>query len=184
MKVTLRCGDARRAAEVTRRDGHVVIRLGPVAPPDGEVPPVPDDAPEVRLQARSLGDGTLSLAADGRRITLAGAAHGTERQLWVDGRTWRVARVVAGGAARPSADAGLAATIPSVVLEVLVAPGDAVAEGDKLVLLESMKMVVPIVAPHGGTVTAVACAKGDAVDPGVPLVTLAAAAADVAGDPA
>lgn len=180
MKVTLRFGDAHRAAEVTRRDGHVVIRLGPVASADGTVPGVSDDAPAVTLRAHARGDGTLSLTADGRRITLAGTAQGTERQLWVDGRTWRAARVVAGGGARPTVDAGLAATIPSVVLDVLVAPGDAVAEGDPLVLLESMKMVVPIVAPHAGTVTAVACAKGDAVVPGVALVTLEAAGSGAA----
>lgn len=183
MKVTLRFGDARRSAEITRRDGIVVVRLGPVAPADGAVPPVPDDAPAVPLRAHAHGDGTVSLAAEGRRITLAGAAQGTERQLWVDGRTWRAARVVAGAAARPTVDAGLAATIPSVVLDVLVAPGDAVAEGDTLVRLESMKMVVPIVAPHAGTVTAVACAKGDAVLPGVALVTLEAAEPGPAGRP-
>ncbi|MCE7937973.1 MAG: acetyl-CoA carboxylase biotin carboxyl carrier protein subunit [Chloroflexi bacterium CFX6] len=66
--------------------------------------------------------------------------------------------------------------MPAVVVEVLVAPGDAVADGQKLVLLESMKMVLPIVAPHAGVVTAVRCAPGDAVQPGVPLVELDRAA--------
>ncbi|MBK6769242.1 MAG: hypothetical protein IPG72_09615 [Ardenticatenales bacterium] len=121
-------------------------------------------------------DGTWTLvdAADaGRRIPVAGTAHGTDRQIWTAGRTLRCGRVVAGGAARHAADAaGLSAVIPSVVLDVLVAPGEVVADGQKLILLESMKMVVAIQAPFAGVVTAVHCAKGEAVQPGVPLLAL------------
>jgi|GEM_PF-130938 len=186
MKVTLRIGDAERTAEVTRRDGHVVVRLGPVASADGTATPplaVPDDAPAVAFVVRPERDGTWTLvdAADGgRRIPLAGAAQGTDRQLWTAGRTLRYGRVVAGGAARHAADAaGLAAVIPSVVLDVLVAPGDTVADGQKLILLESMKMVVAIQAPFAGVVTAVHCAKGEAVQPGVPLLALDEAPAAV-----
>lgn len=181
MKITLRLGDGVRTAEVLRRDGRIIVRLGPPAGADGIPPPVPDAAPAVALTPRALGDGRWILERDdGRRIALAGVAQGTERQLWVAGRTLRATRIVAGGGPRPADGAGLAATIPSVVLDVLVAPGDRVAEGDKLVLLESMKMVVPIVAPFDGTVVAVACAKGDAVGPGVPLVQLEADGAGAA----
>jgi urea carboxylase len=54
----------------------------------------------------------------------------------------------------------------------LVAVGDQVRAGDKLVLLESMKMILPIQAPYDGAVTAINCAPGEAVQPGVPLITL------------
>jgi len=52
------------------------------------------------------------------------------------------------------------------VWKVLVAPGATVAEGDTLVILESMKMEIPVVAPHGGTVTAVNVVEGGVVQEG------------------
>ncbi len=52
------------------------------------------------------------------------------------------------------------------VWKVLVVPGVAVAEGDTLVILESMKMEIPVVSPLGGTVTAVNVAEGGVVQEG------------------
>jgi biotin carboxyl carrier protein len=54
----------------------------------------------------------------------------------------------------------------------LVKIGDAVAVGDKLILLESMKMVIPIQAPCDSTVTAIHCTPGESVQAGVPLLEL------------
>ncbi len=61
------------------------------------------------------------------------------------------------------------------VLQVYVGPGDAVAPGDTVVLLESMKMEIPVLSEHGGTVAAVNVASGDVVQEGDPLDTLAGA---------
>ncbi|MEO8085025.1 MAG: biotin/lipoyl-containing protein [Ardenticatenales bacterium] len=181
MKITLQIGDTMRSVEAHRQDGRVVIRLGaPMVAEEGAaaLPSIPDDAPALTFHVRRGADGAVTLvdvADPAHRIGLAGVADGSDRQLWTDGRTLRYARVVAGGAARHAADdAGLMAAIPSVVLDVLVAAGDAVAAGQKLILLESMKMVVAIQAPHAGVVTAVHCAKGDAVQPGVALLALEA----------
>jgi biotin carboxyl carrier protein len=58
------------------------------------------------------------------------------------------------------------------VLKVYVAPGDAVATGDTVVLLESMKMEIPVLSEHAGTVTAVNVDAGDVVQEGDALVTL------------
>ena len=44
--------------------------------------------------------------------------------------------------------------------------------GDKLILLESMKMVIPIQAPHAGRVGRILCAPGDSVPAGVPLLEI------------
>ena len=52
------------------------------------------------------------------------------------------------------------------VWKVLVAPGATVAEGDTLVILESMKMEIPVVSPQGGTVTAVNVVEGGVVQEG------------------
>jgi urea carboxylase len=50
--------------------------------------------------------------------------------------------------------------------------GTAVKTGEKLILLESMKMIIPIQAPHDGIVTAVHCQVGEAVQPGIQLIAL------------
>lgn len=58
------------------------------------------------------------------------------------------------------------------VMSVAVEPGDAVAAGDTVVLLESMKMEIPVIAETGGTVRAVKVATGDVVQEGDVLVEL------------
>ncbi len=58
------------------------------------------------------------------------------------------------------------------VLTVPVAVGDDVAVGDTLVLLESMKMEIPVLAEHAGTVAAVKVAVGDVIQEGDVLVAL------------
>jgi biotin carboxyl carrier protein len=50
------------------------------------------------------------------------------------------------------------------VLDVKVKPGDSVAEGDEIVVIEAMKMELPIVANASGTIADVKCKKGDAVE--------------------
>lgn len=50
------------------------------------------------------------------------------------------------------------------VLEVKVNVGDAVSEGDEVVILEAMKMELPVVAEVSGTVKEVKCNKGDSVE--------------------
>jgi acetyl-CoA carboxylase biotin carboxyl carrier protein len=52
------------------------------------------------------------------------------------------------------------------VWKVVVAEGDPVEEGDTLVILESMKMEIPVVADSSGTVTALRVAEGDVVQEG------------------
>ena len=60
------------------------------------------------------------------------------------------------------------------VLTVAVDVGDTVEVGDIVVLLESMKMEIPVMAEVAGTVTAVKVANGDVVQEGDPLVELTA----------
>ena len=52
------------------------------------------------------------------------------------------------------------------VWKVVVSEGDAVAEGDTLVILESMKMEIPVLAETSGTVTQVGVSEGDVVQEG------------------
>lgn len=64
------------------------------------------------------------------------------------------------------------APVTGSVWKVECAVGDPVHEGDVLVVLESMKMEVPVEAETDGRVAAILCAEGDAVDDGQPLVEL------------
>jgi acetyl-CoA carboxylase biotin carboxyl carrier protein len=52
------------------------------------------------------------------------------------------------------------------VWKVVAAAGDAVADGDTLVILESLKMEIPVVAEGGGTLTRLAVGEGDVVQEG------------------
>ncbi len=58
------------------------------------------------------------------------------------------------------------------VMSVAVGPGDQVAAGDTVVLLESMKMEIPMLAERAGTVTAIKVTVGDVVQDGDVLVVL------------
>ena len=69
----------------------------------------------------------------------------------------------------------LEAPMPGVVLEVRTEPGAAVAEGDVLLVLESMKMELSIVSPGVGVVGDVYVRQGDRVAKGAALVSVGAA---------
>jgi biotin carboxyl carrier protein len=58
------------------------------------------------------------------------------------------------------------------VKEVLVTPGDTVTEGAELLIIESMKMEVPLESPSGGTVVEVLVAEGAVIEEDHLLVRL------------
>lgn len=63
--------------------------------------------------------------------------------------------------------------LPGVVIEISVKEGQAVKQGQKVAVLEAMKMENEIAATADGTVTAIHVAKGDSVLEGAPIVTIA-----------
>ncbi len=64
------------------------------------------------------------------------------------------------------------AHITGTVWKIVVQVGQQVSEGETLVILESMKMEMPVEAPEAGLVSAVLVAEGQAVEEGDVLVTL------------
>jgi acetyl-CoA carboxylase biotin carboxyl carrier protein len=64
------------------------------------------------------------------------------------------------------------AQITGTVWKVEVAVGDQVDEGDTVVILESMKMEMPVEAEDAGTVTEIRCEEGQSVQEGDILVVL------------
>lgn len=58
------------------------------------------------------------------------------------------------------------------ILDVKVSVGDTVNDGDEVIILEAMKMELPVVASESGTVKEVKCNKGDAVEAEAVLIVL------------
>ena len=65
------------------------------------------------------------------------------------------------------------AQMPGVVLKVLVSNGDQVKKGDQLLILEAMKMEVPVAAPKAGTVTDITVEQGAQVANNQQLLSIA-----------
>ena len=74
--------------------------------------------------------------------------------------------------ARAPRSADIVAEMVANVMTVAVSPGDRLAVGDTVVLLESMKMEIPVLTESAGTVAAVRVSAGDVVQEGDVLVTL------------
>ncbi len=74
----------------------------------------------------------------------------------------------AGGAGSIKVEAGAAGKIFKIEAKV----GQAVKKGDTVVILEAMKMEIPVVAPEDGTVASIDVAVGDPVEAGAVLATL------------
>ena len=112
---------------------------------------------------------------DGDRVEQVFAIAAVDK-TWVfhDGRIYEIDSE-SGDTRRRGAHAlgSLTAPMPATVIEIRVAAGDAVTKGDILVVLEAMKMELPVRAPGDGRVTAVHCRPGDLVQPDTSLIDLA-----------
>jgi 3-methylcrotonyl-CoA carboxylase alpha subunit len=127
--------------------------------------------------------GTASFAQEGRlAVTLdaqrnhAGFTRTQDAVLlrW-RGETWRLSLPDPAAAIQADDAAGgrLLAPIPGQVTSVAVAPGQAVARGEVLVVLEAMKTVFRLPAPADGVVAEISCRAGDTVEEGQILVSFA-----------
>ena len=132
-------------------------------------------ATELAMSASDAGGARVRVELDGHARLWDHAVLGAER--WVaagaDAFAFRLAELVVEGSCAP-ADGALEAPMPGAVLAVRVKAGDAVTEGDVLVVVESMKMELTIVAPWDATVRDVRVAEGDQVAQGQSLVELEA----------
>lgn len=115
------------------------------------------------------------LVDDGTRQHLvAVATQGTTRWVAVDGHV-SVFEVDTPRPGRKKAvrDEAMMAPMPATVSKLHVTVGAAVYAGDVLLVLEAMKMELPVRAGRDGTVRAVHCRVGELVQPGVPLIEIA-----------
>lgn len=132
------------------------------------------------VDVRRLDRDSYEVTIDGHRYEVIVAKGPDADWGWVNGRTFRwphmaqregTTETLADDATGASAD--IASTMPATVSQLAVTVGQRVSRGDTLVMLEAMKMELPLRAPRDAQVTAIHCAQGDTVEPGVILVELA-----------
>jgi len=127
-----------------------------------------------------LAPGTYRVEHEGRNEIVYVAGSAADRWIFWKGEVfrgeWGGPDGVAGpDKARPAQKVGptsLIAPMPARVIKILVQPGAAVKKGDTLVMLEAMKMELPIRAPADGKVAAVQCRDGELVQADAVLVDL------------
>jgi acetyl/propionyl-CoA carboxylase alpha subunit/acetyl-CoA carboxylase carboxyltransferase component len=114
-----------------------------------------------------LGQFEYWLTCFGRRFHVVSVVQGLSYGIEVDGVSHRIDRD----------DGGVVhAAAPAVVVSIAVKPGDMVSAGDRLAVLEAMKMEMPVVAPFSGKVRCVLTIPNVQVDTGAPLLQIDPAA--------
>ncbi len=99
---------------------------------------------------------------------------GFERVLFLDGEAWPFgAPRVAGDTGGAVGDGTILSPMPGRVIAVAVAAGDTVRKGQRLVVVEAMKMELALVAPFDGTVAELRARDGSQVVEGMVLVRIA-----------
>ena len=128
-----------------------------------------------RASATFAADGTASVTVDGARNQALVLAYDDTLGVFAGGESWRFERVdpLAPPAGADAHRGRLAAPMPGRVVQLLVAAGDRVTQGQPLIVIEAMKMEHTIAAPRDGAVEAVRYAVGDLVEEGAELISMA-----------
>jgi propionyl-CoA carboxylase alpha chain len=125
------------------------------------------DAAPMTVRVRDVGGEWVDLEEGGRRHRLHVFRHG--HRVWVQGPGGDVALTAV--SRFPNAEpeivaGGLVAPMPGTVIALHVTPGESVAAGQLLMIVEAMKMEHRITAPHAGVVGEVRAHRGDQVSGG------------------
>ena len=121
----------------------------------------------IDAQIDRLGQFESRLTVFGRRFRIVSVVQGLSYRIEVDGVSHRIDRDDGGVVHAPA---------PAVVVSIAVKPGDTVAVGDRLAVLEAMKMEMQVVAPFAGKVRQVMTIPNVQVDTGAPLLQIDPAA--------
>ncbi|MBL1271588.1 MAG: sodium-extruding oxaloacetate decarboxylase subunit alpha [Oceanospirillales bacterium] len=134
--------------------------------------PVPT-AEDALPAKKASGPETYTVDVNGKQYVVAVSEGGEISQI--QGESGAASAPAAPSAPAPAAGEGepVIAPLGGNIFKVLVSPGDAVEEGDVLIILEAMKMETEIRAPKAGTVGEVFIKVGDAVSPDDEMLTIA-----------
>jgi biotin carboxyl carrier protein len=123
----------------------------------------------------ALGNGRYQVRAGVTSRVAYAAGPADARWVFLDGRVYVIDTTTSQMPShRPkvSEQSALAAPMPATVTAINVVEGQDVVHGDVLMVLEAMKMELPIRAPRRGTVRKLLCREGELVQPGIPLAEL------------
>ena len=118
------------------------------------------DGSSVAVRVERLGRSRRRLSLGDRRFNVVSSTDASDHLVEIDGVSHRYSRDDAGIVRAPSA---------ALVVAVDVAPGDIVEPGDRLAVVEAMKMEIAVVAPSAGRVADVLVARNVQVIAGAPL---------------
>jgi 3-methylcrotonyl-CoA carboxylase alpha subunit len=125
------------------------------------------------LDLQVLSPGTFSLRRDTGVETFHCVREGPTIHLFWRGRTYLLEEIDEDSpSGHRHSSGGLEAPMPGKVIAVRVAPGDRVAKGAEVLVVEAMKMENALRAPRDGLVKAVRVKVGDTVTPGLVLVEI------------
>jgi biotin carboxyl carrier protein len=128
-------------------------------------------------RARAIGAGAWHVISSSSAAIVHVARDGDACWVHVNGQVHRFEMSRGGVPARRKTgtggrEHGLAAPMPATVLSVVAEVGQTVRAGDTVLMLEAMKMELPVRAPRDGIVTAIHCRPGELVQPGVILADI------------
>jgi len=124
-------------------------------------------------KVRRLGPGAYRVERDGRiEIVYVAGGRGDAWAFWNGELFHEAAAPEHSERGRPHGPRMLSSPMPATIIKVVGAPGMAFKRGDTLVVVEAMKMELPIAAEHDGIVKAVHCREGDLVQAGQTLIEL------------
>jgi biotin carboxyl carrier protein len=162
----LEANAAPRRVEVEEAgDGHYWVRV---------------DDTEHRIDARPLDHGAVSLIVDGQSFSVEFEEKGDDVAVLVRDQIFLIDVAderrlrMRGAASRFTLEGNqtIAAPMPGRVVKVMVKVGDAIAEGQPLVVVEAMKMENELRSPKAGKVVEIRTSEGQAVEGGAALVVV------------
>jgi biotin carboxyl carrier protein len=159
--------DVGRTVELRYRGHAYTLRVSRLGPQQYRVE---EDGSRLDVHIDRLGPFEYWLTGmDHRRFHVVSIVQGHSYRIEVDGVSHRVDRDEGGVIHAPA---------PAVVVSIAVKPGDMVALGDRLAVLEAMKMAMQVVAPFSGRVRQVMTIPNVQVGTGTPLVQIEPAGGD------
>ncbi|MFH0944585.1 MAG: biotin/lipoyl-containing protein [Planctomycetota bacterium] len=171
MRYFVKIGEEELEVGVQPSEGGLLLSVGEQSYPVDAVAVEEGQKYSVLIGRRSF---AVSVDGDGRHLALI--VNGHAHQMVVEDERERTMREIAGQDGGQGGE--VASVMPGIVRKIHVQVGSEVKVGDRLLILEAMKMENEICAEMDAVVTAVHVTDGQTVDGGDPLVSLAPAAGE------